>query len=232
MNAQAAARLDAITNPENGLLWTRLNTGPDGRNLVHRFRHNDDPGNRNGWVFAIAEKAPPGQQWQDGSKWKIHGGLTRKQAEILEATSQSDDELVQRMIDLIIHKKDTTIAHAVAGQSPQLTPEQIQGMILEQATLLAKQMVENAKIQQGLVKPKLGPHRPRHQIVQKKAERIALWRERAALVPAMGEIRLRPRDGNIHGLWLRKAERLWETYVAQNPQVPTAEIPAPLPPSQ
>lgn len=225
MDQRAAARLDSLTKPSVGLFWTRLNTDPATGRLGDRFRHQEMPQNRMGWIFGVVEKAPPGTRWKDGSNWKLHGGITRREGEILERTSESDEELVQRMIDLVIHKKNTAVAEAVAGAAPSLTPEQVQSMILEAATKLAKQMVEQAKAEaKGEVKVGL-QHKPRkgyHQQREDKAKRIALWTERARLC-GIGAPELRPRDGNLNGFWLRRAKKAWEAYSQKQPEAaPTA----------
>lgn len=206
MNAQAAARLDAITNPD-GLLWHTLNRDEHGRSLGHRFRHCEVP-DRKDWVFAIAEKAPPGQRWEDGSKWKLYKGLTRKQGEIIEATSNSDEEIVDRIIRLVLKGEDTTKAHQLSGSSG-MTPDEVRNLILSEAKILATQMVESAKHRVGLQQK---TKKPAGTDAATNAALIVQWKERATIL-GINPPELR-KDGAINGIWLRRAETLWEAHLA------------------
>lgn len=219
MNQAAAARLDSITRPATGLLWIRLNADQDGRSLGQRFRYQECPGNKKGHVFEVVEKAPTGQAWPEG-KWRNHGGLTRRQAEILEATSQTDEELVERIVLLVIHKKDTTsVAQPEVQQA--LSPDEIRAMIVEEAKKLAHQMVESAKheVGQGV------QHKPRKSPKEYGAaidKELQLWTDRAALVGGEPPV-IRKRDRRIDGRWLRRFTPKWEAYVAsQTPEGKTA----------
>lgn len=122
MNAQSSARLNSAIRS----LFSELNAGGV------RFYVNSYPNNPRA-AFGIAEKAPYGQLHPDGSKIKDHGFITRKQCEIIEASSQTEQEIQDRIKLLIIHKKDTT-----------RTPERPPAIELSQVEIMVEEAVAKA----------------------------------------------------------------------------------------
>lgn len=173
--------------------------------------------------FQIAEKAPAGNTFQNGQNWKTFRGPTWKQMEIMESTSQTIDELTQRISDFIFLGKDTTRVATV--QSPQADIADIERIVMErvQAVLAnerALQRIEAGKqpekaVQEAPPVPQgiRQPHVRRDFKTGREAE-IRVVKERCKLLGIPEERIEYNGTGTIKRVWLRKFNERWEA--AQN----------------
>ncbi len=212
---------------------------------INRYSH------RKGWIFGFAERAAG--KWEDGKKWKDHGGITRRQFDIIVQTSHSEDEAAQRVVQLIIHKNDTTRYEET--QEPEIKAADIKRMVAESISEILRDKLAELKSGDAQV----------DEIAAKAAEK-AVESERnpvpdgdpydnpkikEGLVPTkgnqvgQGERQLRRskeydlwddrakvlgidpptlrRDGNIDGRWKRHVEKLWNKKLAGHLQKKKAE---------
>lgn len=202
------------------------------------------PAERN-WVFGIVEKAKPGEFFDDvterlidGSirklRLKDHGGIAPQQMEVIETTSSTIEEGSDRIIDLIIHKRDTTqlvpqkmvglsadqvrelIALAIEADRKQRTEQQasVESVLHKVSEIKAAEPPPLTGLQQ---KPKVS----RHEQSAAKATVIQTWIDRAHLL-GMKPPRLNA-AGNVDGRWLKFAQPAWESYLKnQQPTEVTA----------
>lgn len=232
MDKAAANRIDRCVRT----LHSRL--GPK----FYLNRYPDQPA----IAFGFAEKA--GTVFPDGKKWKDHGGITFKQLEIIESTSQSDEELMERIRKLILDKIDTTRS---AQDAPKLSMSDIEAIASKRveellATRLEAMLSSRAKAdalkaqavadvvvraESGMVEdqPKRGLQlRKKGMIAKNKAKFTAetqqVWLERAATLQIKPVYKL---DGvHLDGRWIRTMTKLWAEHVSKHEhaaQVPTEQ---------
>jgi len=196
------------------------------------------------FIFGISEKAPPGQffdeteRLMDGSvrklKVKDHGGLTIQQFAIICDTSLTDDEAVERIIQLIIKKIDTT---RIVTKAQGLSLEEVQAIVQkaiaedrstrkveEQCIQEIAQEIVAAATQRSEPEepPKLKglQQRPKKSRFAETAAIDAdhkLWTERARLMGIKPPVVL-ARNRHIDGRWKRHAILAWAQYQQGQPQ--------------
>lgn len=207
-------------------------------------------------AFGIAEKAKPGERHADGSKIKDHGWITRKQCQIIEATSQSEEEIKERIKLLIIHKKDTT---RQAEKQPALELSQVEQMVRDavekalsavapampesqretEAHWIARQAAIASSI--GNAEPELEPVRAKPKLsgIQMKKRlnkeqygaildrEIEKWTNRAKIL-GIGEPIFKKDGRNIDKRWIAQAEKRWQEHLNLETAVKAAQdAPAP-----
>lgn len=237
MEAQAVARLDrAIAS-----MFSEL--GP-------RFYINRYPGVPQA-AFGVAEKLPPGQRTEDGSHIRDHGWITRKQCQIIEQTSQSDAEVKDRIMLLILHKKDTT---RMAEKPPAIELSQVEKMVADavakalaavaptmdsfQRDVITKSISRGAVLDEAIpqeprvVKPKISgiqmkKRKNKEQYGAEIDKENKLWEDRAQMMGLDKPI-YRTRDRRIDRRWINRAEMRWQEYTAAKKANEATEVaPAP-----
>lgn len=110
------------------LLFRKL--GPQYQPAMTSWRH--------GLLLGIAEKAPPGQRFKNGQKMRFIGGPTPRQFRLIANTSRSNEEAADRLIQLVVHKNDTTVN---LSQSNQLDVAKMAEMVRAEVAKLLRQGV-------------------------------------------------------------------------------------------
>lgn len=221
-------RIDRAVNA----MFSRLNAG---HRKGPRFYYNQVNDIR-GAAFGIMEKKPVAEPGQ--SRYHDHGHITFQQLRMIESTSTSDDEIVERIIQLIIHKNDTTVqrtqptfstidverivqeklAEALRkfqeGSMPINTPEKVAAAVAREAVL--EETVGEEPDPEPKAKFRGLQHKPRKTVKeyqQIKDEDNKVWEDRAKLMGIASPV-YRSRDGRIDGRWVRKAQKLWDEHIA------------------
>lgn len=221
MNKEAASRIDRCVK----LLCQRLG------NRFYLNRYPDQPQ----IAFGFAQKAEG--FFPDGKKWRDHGGISFKQLEIIEASSQSDEELMDRIKKLILDKIDTT--RSATQDAPKITMSDIEAIankrveeLLAQkleAILAGRAKAEDLKQQvvaqvvthadsgdMFIAQPKQGLQlRKKGMIAKNKAKHQAetneVWEGRAKTLGLKVHYKT---NGDLDGRWIRTATKLWAQHVS------------------
>lgn len=219
MNVNAAQRLNRVVE---GLF----------QKLGQQFyiqKHPDEPR----VAFGVVEKMPPGQVAPDGGKFKLWGKITFKQLEMIEATSQLDDELEMRIRKFVFEGIDTTRI----AEPRTFSAEQVEEMVRKQVNLILtkqQELMEAARIEEIAKKAardsmieevKRVPARSGIQAKKRiglkaaQAKNLAdmeMWKQRAEIL-GLGKPVLCEGDRKVDGRWARHAQKQWEAHLAANP---------------
>lgn len=219
MNVNAAQRLNRVVEG----MFQKL--GPQ----FYIQKHPDEPR----VAFGVTEKMPPGQVAPDGGKFRLWGKLTYKQLEMIEATSQMDDELEMRIRKFVFEGVDTTRI----AEPRTFTAEQVEDMVrrkmdellashmqkIEQSRLdeIAKSAARDLAIDEVKRVPKKSGIQAKKRIGLKQAQAsnaadIEMWKQRAQIL-GLGDPVLCEGDRKVDGRWARHAEKAWKAHLATNP---------------
>jgi len=170
-------------------------------------------------AFTIVEKLPAGQLTPEGSRIKNWGGLTYRQCNQIERTSESVAEVVQRFHAHVFEGIDTTRTERNQGGMDPLTQQReiearVNSILAEKLDeLIDKRLAARVAdktptgIQRGAHTSKVGEKPP-----PGIDEEWEMWRERAAKAGFTPPI-ARTRDRRIDGRWLRVAGPLWAQHL-------------------
>jgi hypothetical protein len=219
MNVNAAQRLNRVVE---GLF----------QKLGQQFyiqKHPDEPR----VAFGVVEKMPPGQIAPGGGKFKLWGKITFKQLEMIEATSQLDDELEMRIRKFVFEGIDTTRI----AEPKSFSAEQVEEMVRKQVNLILtkqQELMEAARIEEIAKKAardsmieevKRVPARSGIQAKKRiglkaaQAKNLAdldMWKQRAEIL-GLGAPILCEGGRKVDGRWARHAQKQWEAHLAANP---------------
>lgn len=218
-------------------LMSRLKGRSRGKSK-YLFQTVADPNNKE--YFQIAERADNGGQWPDGTNWKTHHGPTKKQLEILEATSQSMDELVDRIEKFVMEGVDTTrqvapqtavspynddaINKLVAAKVEALLADRLGVAAIARGKQTVAEAVENKDFE-ALPKPvKYGDKRTKQYGEGKKisARQMQEVKDRCDILGIPHDKIHRNGSGKINAIWLKQFEVKWAMYCAR--QAPSKEV--------
>jgi hypothetical protein len=237
MDAQAATRL----NQGIDILFARLNAGRSQDDL--RFYRNNY--GKLDFAFGIMEKRRDGDR---NNRRFDHGPITVKQCDIIEQTSQSVEEIAERMRLLIIEKKDTTKissprmvsldeVEAVAEKklADLLASPRIAELLASRGTAgtakaVAEQVVaatlppEAIHVDQTVYVRKPKGKRESIQTMAKRLDAaIALWTERDKQLGGDGKLPFLRNRRVIKPGWVNKRQRDWDAFCLRGQQtVPSA----------
>ena len=219
MNVNAAQRLNRVVE---GLF----------QKLGQQFyiqKHPDEPR----VAFGVVEKMPPGQIAPGGGKFKLWGKITFKQLEMIEATSQLDDELEMRIRKFVFEGIDTTRI----AEPKSFSAEQVEEMVRKQVNLIltkqqelmeaarideiAKKAARDSMIEEVKRVPARSGIQAKKRIGLKAAQAknladLDMWKQRAEIL-GLGKPVLCEGDRKVDGRWARHAQKQWEAHLAANP---------------
>lgn len=219
MNVNAAQRLNRVVE---GLF----------QKLGQQFyiqKHPDEPR----VAFGVVEKMPPGQIAPGGGKFKLWGKITFKQLEMIEATSQLDDELEMRIRKFVFEGIDTTRI----AEPKSFSAEQVEEMVRKQVNLIltkqqelmeaarideiAKKAARDSMIEEVKRVPARSGIQAKKRIGLKAAQAknladLDMWKQRAEIL-GLGAPILCEDGRKVDGRWARHAQKQWEAHLAANP---------------
>jgi hypothetical protein len=219
MNVNAAQRLNRVVE---GLF----------QKLGQQFyiqKHPDEPR----VAFGVVEKMPPGQIAPGGGKFKLWGKITFKQLEMIEATSQLDDELEMRIRKFVFEGIDTTRI----AEPKSFSAEQVEEMVRKQVNLIltkqqelmeaarideiAKKAARDSMIEEVKRVPAKSGIQAKKRIGLKAAQAknladLDMWKQRAEIL-GLGAPILCEGGRKVDGRWARHAQKQWEAHLAANP---------------
>lgn len=219
MNVNAAQRLNRVVE---GLF----------QKLGQQFyiqKHPDEPR----VAFGVVEKMPPGQIAPGGGKFKLWGKITFKQLEMIEATSQLDDELEMRIRKFVFEGIDTTRI----AEPKSFSAEQVEEMVRKQVNLIltkqqelmeaarideiAKKAARDSMIEEVKRVPARSGIQAKKRIGLKAAQAknladLDMWKQRAEIL-GLGAPILCEGGRKVDGRWARHAQKQWEAHLAANP---------------
>lgn len=188
-------------------------------------------------AFQIAEKLDPGVKNPDGSNWKTYRGPTQKQLQVMEATSNTVDELVDRLEAFILKGVDTTRPVAQQGVSAfdeeainRLVTARVAALLSDAQAMrkikgadadetVVKQVVEARdfdKLPKGIQRPKSNAQHALSVKGMQKRE-LKVVKERCDILGIPHDKIHFNGDGSVNRIWLRGFEAKWENYCATHP---------------
>lgn len=197
MNEQTYVRISAAVDK----LFRDLNGGKENGEYYSVLM----PGTR--YLFGIMRKFKAGHPLPEGvtKRYHTYGGITRKQCEIIEATSHDVAEISERIRLLIIDKRDTTISQSVPVSG--IDPAELERRITERVNaILAARSDQPEK--SGLIDRTRKTPGTDKRVADKDAQ---LWMTRCDQMGVPHPV-LTPK-GKVHHKWKQKAERLWAEFL-------------------
>lgn len=179
--------------------------------------------------FLLQEKAPPGQKWENGERFRKVGAITFRQAEIIATTSHHEQEMYQRIEQLLLHDNDTTRydkPQGTAAEGARYTDEDVK-KIVTRALIEAQKQREGTlpeRPAEEVAEDAMGPAQPaddaptgirakkRKSSKEYAADRektYELWKERAKMMGWPEDPPRNRRTKHVDGHWLRRAKRAW-----------------------
>lgn len=195
--------------------------------------------NRDGThFFGIAAKAPAGHLHKNGQKITDLGWITSRQYKIIVETSRNDEEVAERVIQLIVHKNDTTVfqtkADAPSDADFQARVEKAVAEVLRakleeinagkaNVESIAKTAAENVQKSAEAEKPskvgKVGLQQRKPRLAPKEAGKLIdqenkLWFDRATILGLDTTDIPTLRDSRRYAKrWVQKVSEAWDAHV-------------------
>lgn len=229
---QASIRSEQRIGEAVETLVARLNQSVPGgmRRKKYLFQQTHTPTER----FQIAEKADPGMQFPDGSNWLTHHGPSARQLQIMEQTSATMDELIQRIRQFIFDRVDTT--RTAAQSSPTLNQDLVNQLVAAKVEEILSnrdkmaaiktnaKTIEEVAAQEVEKLPPAVPQGHKNHIYRKAVENRRKNEQEFKIVQQRCDVMGIPHSkierkggGKVSKVWLRRFNVLWANFCANRP---------------
>jgi len=183
------------------------------RKLGKTWSSGQDPSHT--YAFLLVKK---NARTVGGEPFTPVGGITAGQLDTIINTSSTNEEAADRVIDLVVNKKDTVSQHTPEKVDVESLASSIEDRIMSKLTQLLGQVASGqAGVQEECQpeEPEVTFELPSQPYEEPKKTELETWTERAKMC-GCGPVQTKKSDpSQVDGRWKRRAQKAWDEYLAK-----------------